>query len=98
VESQIRDQSSTWHFCHTLLRHRRTESALRRGTIVDVTVRNETLIFERHLGPERLAVAINFGDSPVEIPWSTGEIAEMLIPATTPPHLAPNAAVMVRLR
>lgn len=98
VEAQRNDVHSTWHFCRMLLQLRRSEPALLRGTVVGLEVRGDVMVFERHEGTSRLAVAVNFADSHAEIPWSTETIAEWLLPAMPPAHLSSNGAVIVRLR
>jgi alpha-glucosidase len=61
VALQRDDNTSLWHFYRTLITLRRTHPSLTEGSITGVTSKASVLHYQRVLGNERLAIALNFG-------------------------------------
>jgi glycosidase len=104
VENLSQDPESILHLYRTLIALRKSHPVLVTGELHSVAAANNVLTYERHGCGEQLRVLLNFGDAPIPIPSTTGEI----LAATSPYCLSkqPNrlmqldaaAGLIVRLR
>ncbi|QFS82288.1 Oligo-1,6-glucosidase [Roseivivax sp. THAF40] len=67
VENQTNDPASMLAFYRRLLALRREREALRRGALEDLRAEDGVLFYTRRAGDDVVHVAINWGESPVDI-------------------------------
>ncbi len=96
VEAQGADSTSMLSLTRGLLALRRAHSVLQLGAIEDVCADGAVLSFVRRLGDERLTVALNLSDRPVEHDWRGGR-ALMSTTGEEPERdaLAPNEGLIL---
>ena len=74
VERQSQDLDSVLSLYRRMLAFRRTSEALRSGAFAQVPVDANALAYLREAGNERVFVAVNFGQGPVELDVPAGSL------------------------
>jgi cyclomaltodextrinase / maltogenic alpha-amylase / neopullulanase len=94
-----RDAGKTQGLVRALLRLRKENAALRRGSLQLVTARNRFLVVDRVFGSERVRVYLNAGSEPVVLDLPTGAALVLASEEVSPDlqePLPPKAARIVR--
>ncbi|WP_375397167.1 alpha-amylase family glycosyl hydrolase [uncultured Sphingomonas sp.] len=101
VAAQADDPSSMLTLYCSLLALRRVTAALSIGSMTMAEAADETLVYERRHGDDRLLVALNLGTRPRSLSMPPAVRAEMLLTTLSTPAepgtLRPDEAVIIRL-
>jgi alpha-glucosidase len=82
VENQRRDRTSILSLHRRLIALRQAERALRIGNYRTIYAREDTWLYVREFGDERMLVALNMGDEPTTVTFTSGPIAGRLLVST----------------
>jgi alpha-glucosidase len=82
VENQRADQTSIYQLHRRLIELRRARPALRLGRYRPIAASGNLLLFVRDREGERLLVALNLGDEPLEVSLTKGKLAGTLLLST----------------
>jgi alpha-glucosidase len=82
VVNQREDATSIWRLHRRLIAVRRTHAALVSGSYRPIAARGDLLLYIRELGDDRLMVALNLGDQPVEVSLASGDLLGTLLVST----------------
>jgi len=98
VQSQRQDPESLLNFYKALLKLRSQHPALQSGRYEQAVAEGQVLRFVRHLGKDRLLVAINYGESSAKLAQAQGLLPLFPQTAATSTTLAPLSVSVFRLK
>ena len=82
VINQRDDATSIYQLHRRLIALRRSRAALRVGNYRPIVASGDLLLFVRELGPDRLLIALNLGDEPVEVSLAAVDLRGRLLVST----------------
>ncbi|MBV8186939.1 MAG: DUF3459 domain-containing protein [Alphaproteobacteria bacterium] len=98
VENQRADQTSIYQLHRRLIELRCTRPALRLGRYRPIAASGDLLLFVRERERERLLVALNLGDEPLEVSLTNGRLAGTLLLSTAGDRVAEKVTGSLDLR
>jgi alpha-glucosidase len=98
VENQRADQTSIYQLHRRLIELRRARPVLRSGRYRPIAASGDLLLFVRELQRERLLVALNLGDEPLEVSLTNGKLAGTLLLSTAGDRVGEKVAQALDLR
>ena len=98
VENQRADATSIYQLHRQLIELRRARAALRTGRYRPIAATGDVLLFVRELDGDRLLIALNLGDEPVEVTLANGRLSGTLLLSTAGDRVGERVVQALDLR